>query len=115
MTLPETTIYELRIYHAHEGKLDDLLKRFREHTVALFAKHGMKSVAYWTALDEPLKGKTLFYILAHPSREAATVNWKAFQNDPEWQRVKAASEAAGPVVDSADSHFMAMTDFSPRL
>src|SRR5690242_814503 len=71
-------VYELRVYHANEGKLDDLLKRFREHTVGLFEKHGMKNVAYWTPLDEPLKGKTLIYILAHPSREAATSNWKAF-------------------------------------
>ena len=28
------TVYELRIYHANEGKLDDLLKRFREHTTS---------------------------------------------------------------------------------
>jgi hypothetical protein len=110
----DTRVYELRIYHVHEGKLDDLLKRFREHTVALFDKHGLKSVAYWTALDEPLKGRTLIYILEHPSRESATANWAAFQADPEWRIVKAASEAGGPIVDSVDSHFMTLTDFSPR-
>ena len=27
-----TTVYELRVYHTYEGKLNDLLKRFREHT-----------------------------------------------------------------------------------
>ena len=54
-----TTVYELRVYHANEGKLDDLLKRFREHTTRLFEKHGMKNVAYWTPLDDPLKGRTL--------------------------------------------------------
>jgi hypothetical protein len=42
-----STVYELRVYHANEGKLDDLLKRFREHTTRLFEKHGMKNVAYW--------------------------------------------------------------------
>ena len=41
-----STVYELRVYHANEGKLDDLLKRFREHTMGLFEKHGMKNVAY---------------------------------------------------------------------
>ena len=110
-----TTVYELRVYHALEGKLDDLLSRFREHTVKLFEKHGIKSVAYWTPTDEPLKGKTLFYILAHPSREAATANWKAFQNDPEWQSVRDKSEANGKLVDKIDSTFLVMTDFSPKL
>ena len=65
---------ELRVYNANEGKLDDLLKRFREHTMRLFEKHGMKNVAYWIPLDDPLKGKTLIYILAHLSREAAASN-----------------------------------------
>ena len=110
-----STVYELRVYHANEGKLDDLLKRFREHTMVLFEKHGMKNVAYWTPLDDPLKGKTLIYILAHPSREAATSNWKAFVDDPEWQKVRDASEVNGKLVDKVDSTFMALTDFSPAL
>lgn len=108
-----TQVYELRIYHANEGKLDDLLKRFREHTTRLFEKHGMKNVAYWTPLDDPLKGRTLIYILAHPSREAAARNWKAFGDDPEWQKVRDASEANGKLVNKVDSTFMMLTDFSP--
>jgi len=110
-----TTVYELRIYHTYEGKLDDLLRRFRDHTTKLFEKHGLKNVAYWTPTDDPLKGKTLVYILAHPSREAATANWKAFQDDPEWQSVKDKSEANGKIVEKVDSTFMVTTDFSPRL
>ena len=110
-----TAVYELRVYHANEGKLDDLLKRFREHTTRLFEKHGMKNVAYWTPLDDPLKGKTLIYILAHPSREAAASNWKAFGDDPEWQKVRDASEVNGKLVDHVDSTFMTLTDFSPAV
>jgi hypothetical protein len=109
------TVYELRVYHAYEGKLDDLLKRFREHTTRLFEKHGMKNVAYWTPLDEPLKGKTLIYILAHPSREVAASNWKAFGDDPEWQKVRDQSEANGKLVEKVDSTFMALTDFSATV
>jgi NIPSNAP protein len=108
-------VYELRIYHTFEGKLDDLLRRFREHTVKLFEKHGMKNVAYWTPTDEPLKGETLVYILAHPSREAATANWQAFHDDPEWQSVRDKSEAKGKIVEKVDSTFLEMTDFSPKL
>jgi hypothetical protein len=108
-------VYELRIYHAYEGKLDDLLHRFRDHTMKLFEKHGMKNVAYWTPTEDPLKGKTLIYILAHPSREAAAANWKAFGEDPEWQSVKEKSEANGKLVEKVDSTYMAMTEFSPKL
>ena len=110
-----TATYELRVYHTYEGKLDDLLRRFREHTTRLFEKHGMKNVAYWTPTDEPLKGKTLVYILAHPSREAATANWQAFRDDPEWQSVRDKSEANGKIVEKVDSTFLALTDFSPPL
>ena len=110
-----TTVYELRIYHTFEGKLDDLLHRFRDHTMKLFEKHGIKNIAYWTPTDDPLKGKTLVYIISHASREAATANWKAFQDDPEWKQVRDASEANGKIVDKVDSTFMTLTDFSPPL
>jgi hypothetical protein len=106
-------VYELRIYHANEGKLDALLARFRDHTVAIFNRHGLKSVAYWTPTDEPLKGKTLIYILKHPSREAATANWKSFHDDPEWMKVSTESEKNGKLVEKVDSTYMTLTDFSP--
>jgi hypothetical protein len=110
-----TTVYELRVYHTYEGKLNDLLKRFREHTTKLFERHGIKNVAYWTPLDEPTKSSTLIYILAHPSREAAAANWKAFQDDPEWKSVRDKSEENGKIVEKVDSTFMALTDFSPPV
>ena len=108
-------VYELRVYHANEGKLDALLARFRDHTIAIFDRHGMKSVAYWTPTDEPLKGRTLIYILKHPSREAATANWKAFRDDPEWVKVSTASEVNGKLVEKVDSTYMTLTDFSPAI
>lgn len=110
-----TSVYELRVYHAAPGKLNDLHARFREHTIKIFDRHGIKSVAYWTPLDEPEKSNTLVYILQHPSREAAAANWKSFQDDPEWTSVRDKSEANGKLVEKVDSTFMALTDFSPRL
>jgi hypothetical protein len=108
-------VYELRVYHANEGKLDALLARFRDHTVEIFKRHGMKSVAYWTPTDEPLNGRTVIYILEHPSREAATANWKAFRDDPEWVKVSTASEVNGKLVEKVDSTYMTLTDFSPPI
>jgi hypothetical protein len=110
-----TAVFELRTYHAVEGKLPELLARFRDHTDHLFAKHGFQSVAYWTPLDDPQKSNTLIYILQHPSRDAAAANWKAFQDDPEWKTVKAKSEEKGPLTVKIDSTYMALTDFSKKL
>ena len=109
------SVFELRVYHCYEGRLPDLLRRFREHTTKIFERHGMKNIAYWTPMDEPQKSNTLVYILEHPSREAATANWKAFSADPEWQSVQKASEANGKIVEKVDSTFLVLTDFSPSI
>jgi hypothetical protein len=114
-TQSSTIVYELRVYHAPPGKLPELLARFREHTLKLFEKHGIKSIAYWTPTDEPEKTNTLIYLLQHPSRELATANWKSFQDDPEWKSVHEKSELNGKLVDKIDSTFLTLTDFSPHL
>jgi hypothetical protein len=111
----EGAVYELRVYTTYEGKLEDLLKRFREHTMTIFERHGMKNVAYWTPTDGPVAGKTLIYVLKHPSREAAAANWKAFGDDPEWQQVRSKSEENGKIVEKVEVTFMVMTDFSPKI
>ena len=105
-------VYELRIYHTLPGRLPALLSRFRDHTRRIFDQHGMTSVGYWVPQDAPLKENELIYILAHPSRDAATKNWDAFRNDPEWQKVAKASEADGKIVEKVDNYFMDPTDFS---
>jgi len=103
-------VYELRTYTAAEGKLDNIVARFRDDTVRIFNRHHMKS--YWLPSEGPLAGHTLVYILEHPSREEATKNWAEFRADPEWVKVKAASEANGPIVTRTESVFMTPTDFS---
>ena len=110
-----TGVFELRIYHVAPGKLPELESRFRDHTIRLFDRHRMKSVAYWTPVDEPEKSNTLIYILEHPSREAAAANWKSFQDDPEWKSVREKSEANGKLVEKVDSTFLLLTDFSPQV
>jgi hypothetical protein len=111
----EGAVFELRVYHTNDGKLGDLMARFRNHTITIFKRHGMESVAYWTPTDDPLKDRTLFYILKHPSREAADANWQAFKDDPEWKQVSAASDANGKLVNKVESTFLKLTDFSPKL
>jgi hypothetical protein len=105
-------VYELRIYTAVEGKLPAVIARFRDHTVALFQKHGIESVGYWVPADPPKSQNTLYYILKHPSREEAAANWAAFRKDPEWLKAQKASEADGKIVEKTESMFMSPTDFS---
>jgi hypothetical protein len=110
----EGRVFELRIYTANEGKLEALKARFRDHTTAIFKKHHMEVVGYWTPQsDDPKSKDTFIYILAHPSREAATKNWKEFGEDPEWVKVKADSEKNGLLVKKVDSTFMDALPFSP--
>ena len=107
-------VYELRTYTASPGKLDALNARFRDHTVALFKKHGMEVVGFWEPLDkEAGAGEKLVYILAHQSRAAAEASWKAFRADPEWVQVKADSEVGGALTTKIESVFLAGTDYSP--
>src|SRR5437868_15226604 len=106
-----TMVYELRVYHAAPGKLGELLARFRDHTIKIFDRHGIKSVAYWTPVDAPQKSNILVYILEHPSREAATANWNASREDPECKSAQAISEANGALVGKVDSNCRALTHF----
>jgi hypothetical protein len=104
-------VFELRTYHTHPGALPALERRFRDHTLGLFERHGLEIVAFFTPTDDG--GNTLVYLLAFDSREAADTAWAAFRADPEWIAVKAASEADGPVVEHVESVFLDPTDYSP--
>jgi hypothetical protein len=109
-------LYELRVYHAEPGKLDALNARFRDHTLKLFEKHGMRNVAYWVEQPtaESPDGKVI-YVLAFPSREARGASWASFVADPEWQKVAASSEAGGKLIARIDSTLMSLADYSPPI
>src|SRR5262245_13866248 len=107
-------VYELRTYTTLPGRLPALNKRFADHTIRIFAKHGMKSEMYWIPTDDARKDNTLIYVLSHDSQEAAGKSWAAFSADPEWIKVRDASEADGKILAKAPERvFMKMTDYSP--
>ena len=105
-------VYELRMYHVNAGKMDALKARFGDHTDAIFKRYNMTSIGYWVPEDAPGSQNLFVYILEHPSRAEAEKNWKAFHDDPEWQKVKAESEKNGPLVDHIDNYFMDPTNYS---
>jgi hypothetical protein len=106
----DTAVYELRTYTTAPGRLPALHKRFRDHTMKLFVKHGMRNVAYWTPAD---KENTLVYVIAHNSRDAAKTSWQAFRDDPVWKKAFSESRADGPIVNKVESQFLNPTDYSP--
>jgi hypothetical protein len=110
--LAQSRVYELRTYHCNEGKLEALKARFRDHTIAIFNRHGMESLGYWVPEDPETSKNTLIYILVHPSREAADKHWAEFNADPEWKKVRAETEASGAIVQKVDRVFMDPTTFS---
>ena len=106
-------VFELRTYYTNEGKLDDLNRRFRDHTCGLLKKHGAELIGFWTPADEKDgKGSKLVYLLAFPSREDAKKAWAEFGQDPQWQRVYKDSHKNGPLVKRVESVFLEPTDYS---
>jgi hypothetical protein len=106
-------VFELRTYYLNEGKLDDLHKRFRDHTCSLLKRHGAELIGFWTPTDDKDgKGGKLIYLVAFPSREAAKKTWEAFGKDPEWRRVYQESHKNGVLVKKVESVFLEPTDYS---
>jgi hypothetical protein len=106
-------VFELRTYTAAPGRLGMLHARFAEHITALFERHGMTNIGYFSPQDAPLAENTLIYLLAHDSRAAAEASWTAFRADPEWRSVNAQSQADGPMVEHIESVFLDPTAYSP--
>ena len=105
-------IYELRSYFANPGKMGALQRRFRDHTVTLFEKHGIHNVGYWT---NSIGGRTdeLVYIVSFTDMAQRDAAWAAFASDPEWRTAAAESEKDGPLVHHIENRIMRPTDFSP--
>ena len=103
----QSRCFELRTYTVSEGSSIDLLhSRFRDHTTALFQKHGMTVIGYWQPLAKP---NTLVYMLAYKDAAARDAAWAAFQADPEWVKVRTEMQVNVQV----DNVFMSATDYSP--
>jgi hypothetical protein len=105
-------LYEMRVYYAAEGKLDALHARFRDHTIGLFEKHGMKNLGYFVP-DGANPERKLIYFISHQSRDARTKSFRAFGSDPAWQKAAKESEKDGRLVTKIEEVFLNTTDYSP--
>lgn len=71
----------------------DLLARFKDHTVAIWQKHGIVPIGFWTTLIGR-STRELTYILVWNSLADREIKWAAFESDQEWLHVRDESEKA---------------------
>jgi len=106
-TAGDSRCFELRTYTLREGSSADVLHaRFREHTIALFQKHGMTVIGFWQPVA---RVDQLVYILAYRDAAARDSAWAAFNADPEWLKTRTEMQVNVEV----DNTFMVATNYSP--
>ena len=105
-------IYELRTYEAAPGKMPELNARFRDHTLRIFANHGMDVVGFWTYGHGGWSDQ-LVYMMKFDDMEERDRKWAAFGADEEWQRIRAESQREGSLTTRIRSDILAPTDYSP--
>lgn len=104
-------IYELRVYHIVPGRMPNILARFKDHTLSIWEKHGIRQLGFWTTLV----GESHYdvtYMLTWESLADRESKWNAFAKDPAWLRVREESERDGPIVASISNQFLMPTSFS---
>ncbi len=109
-------LFELRTYTTHDGKRANINKRFRDHTCALFTKHGISNLLYCDLMeDQQSANVTLTYLIAHKDENARAASWEAFRKDPAWQAARKASQIDGPILlkkGGVKSILLAPVDYS---
>ena len=104
-------IYELRVYDCLPGRLPALLKRFTDHTLALWDRHGIRQAGFFTTVVGE-SNQRLTYFLAWESLDERQAKWTAFATDPEWHKVRDESERDGQIVANITNQLLAPTAFS---
>jgi hypothetical protein len=104
-------IYELRIYDCLPGRMPALLKRFNDHTLGLWDKHGIRQAGFFTtAVGE--SNNQLTYFLAWESMAERETKWAAFVSDPAWHKVRDDSERDGLILANISNQLLTPTAFS---
>ena len=104
-------IYELRVYTTLPGRLPNLLRRFQDHTIRIWERHGIRQAGFWTTLVGE-NANDLTYLLAWESLAEREKKWAAFAADPEWHKARSESEADGPINAKVTNSLLMPTAFS---
>ena len=104
-------IYELRSYEVVPGRMPAMNARFQNHTLGFFEKHGIKVFGFWEAVIG--QSNVLHYIVAFNDLAHRERAWAAFQADEGWIKVRADSEADGPIVARVRNEIWRPSSYSP--
>lgn len=106
----DARVFDIRTYTAAPGRLADLKRRFENHTLGFFERHGIEVVGFFESVDGC---DSLVYIVAFDDAETADRAFANFGADPEWIAAKAATETDGPLATSIETRRYCATQFSP--
>jgi len=104
-------IYEWRAYETMPGKMAALNERFEKYTNQLFAKHGIKTVGFWTA--DIGEHNILYYMLTYESLAAREKAWCSMLSDPDFDKSMMLTERDGPLVAKYSNSILKPTSYSP--
>src|SRR4051794_36428310 len=104
-------IYELRVYQRVPGRMPKLLARFRDQTLPIWEKHGIRPVGFWTTLVGESSNELTCMLEREPLAHRET-KWTAFKNDPGWHQPRDHSEREEPIVPSISNQILMPTSFS---
>ena len=104
-------IVEVRIFTCNPGLLPALKKQFKTRTLAIWKKHGIRQIGFWTVLIGD-GSNDLHCALAWKSMAERERKWAKFRADPAWRKVRAETEKDGPIIANINSVFLRPTDFS---
>ena len=106
-------IFQLRTYTCFDGRLDNLITRFKDHTQDLFEKQGLRNYPYWVTVEKDGSQPKLVYLLADKDQTSFERDFQNFAKDPAWVKAKGNSEADGKIVEKVDAVFFKTLPFSP--
>jgi len=98
-------IFEMRQYLIDRGRMNDNHDRMKNHLPALLEKHGVRVVGRWEALAGP-RMPLFCYIMEWRDFSEREARWGAFYADPEWPRVRAATNAGSELVEGQELVFL---------
>jgi hypothetical protein len=100
--MPAGTIYELRHYIPAAGRHAELLARFRDASIPLLPRYGIKLVRFWT---EPSTGH-IWYLVEWSDKDTRKAAWSRFLKSQDWADVIARTEQDGPLIERINVMFL---------
>lgn len=108
-------LYELRLYQAGLGRLDDVAARMRDLVPAAFRKHGFPvPLGQWYASAGP-KLPLYAWMLVWPNSDVRAKAFASLYGDPEWQAIRTRTNGSREMVLKYDIYFMHGTKASETV